>query len=239
MFKTVIAGLAVMASFAVADRAFALGGTGDTSASYNVTVAGIRAGRMDLSSSVNGTSYAASMNLRSTGLLAALAKYKFKASSRGTLSGAQGFRPSKYTENSDTGKRTNNVSITYSSGVPKPSKTAPAPALKGSTQKGTVDPMAAIFAVFRDRAKGDLCKTNLKIYDGKRRTGIRLSPGKITSKSATCNGTFKRLGGFTASKMQEGSSFPLTINYTFTNGVYQVKSVTVKSARGRATFSRR
>ncbi len=239
MFKSVIVGLTLMAGFAVADSALALGGDGKSAASFNVSIAGVRAGKMDISSNVSGSSYSADINMRATGLVAAVATYKFKASAKGTMSGADSYRPSRYKENSDTGSRKNNVIITYSGGVPKPNKTAAAPSLPGSGQKGTVDPLTAAFALFRDRSKSNLCKTNLTIYDGKRRTSIRMRPGKISGTSATCTGTFKRLGGFSKKKMAEGTSFPISVTYSVKSGVYKVKSLTIKSVRGRATFTRR
>ncbi len=238
MLKNFIAGLAFVAGLTAADSALALGGNGKTSASFNVSIAGVRAGRMDISSNVSGKSYGVDVHLRSTGLVAAVATYKFKSSSRGTRTGDR-YSPTRYKENSDTGKRKNNITITYSGGVPKPSVTSPAPALGGSGQKGTVDPGTAAFATYRDRTKAELCNTRLVIYDGKRRTRLTMRPGKITSTSATCNGTFERLGGFTKKKMAEGTRFPMTVTYKASGGVYKVQSVVVKSERGRATFTRR
>lgn len=236
MFKAVFLGLGVAVTFAIADPLFALGEDGKSSTSYNVSIKGIRAGRMNISSNVVGQSYGAAMSLRSTGIVAALAKFRFEASSSGTLTGAQGLTPQRYNEKTVNASRQEQMTMRYSNGTPSPSVQAPAPALKASTQKGTIDPMSGIFAVFRDQNAATLCTADHIIFDGKRRTRLKLRPGATPT---TCEGTFTRLGGFSDAKLAQGTTFPLSISYTQVGDNFQVQRLTIQSARGRAVFSRR
>ncbi|MGB0799932.1 MAG: DUF3108 domain-containing protein, partial [Planktomarina sp.] len=151
MFKAICFGLCLAVIASVADHAQALGGPGDTSASFNVTIKGIRAGRLTINARMNGAQYSAATRLKSTGIVAALTKFQFDASGIGRMVGPANFRPSKYTEQSDTGRRQSNMTMSYRNGIPTPNVTSPAPALSGSGQGGTIDPMSAIFSTFRDQ----------------------------------------------------------------------------------------
>ena len=126
-----------------------------------------------------------------------------------------------------------------SNGQPIPSEISPEPALPGKKQVGTIDPMTAIFAAFRDRSRDQLCKGDLEIYDGKTRASLKLTPGDITKDSASCTGEYKRVAGFSDDKMAKGTTFPLQIDYQRVGDIYQVRNLTIQSTRGRAQFSRR
>lgn len=239
MFKNLFQGAIVALTLVSATSVSAFGELGPSNASFNVSIAGIRAGRLDLSAKVTDRQYGVAMNLRSTGLLAAVAKYSFVANVTGHTTGTNAFVPAKYSETSDTGSDTKDITMRYLGGVPQPSKTFPVPALSGKAQKGTIDPLTAIFAVFRDRSAQEFCQTKLDIYDGKRRTQLVLTKGKTDGGTATCSGAFNRVDGFSAQKLAQGTSFPLTVTYSKSGDTYVVKKVEVSSARGRATFSRR
>jgi hypothetical protein len=47
--------------------------------------------------------------------------------------------------------------------------------LPGKKQVGTIDPMTAIFAAFRDRSRDQRCKGDLEIYDGKTRASLKMA----------------------------------------------------------------
>lgn len=236
MFKAVFLGLGLALVILVADEAQALGGDGTTKASYNVSIKGIRAGRLTISSQIDGANYQVSGLLKSTGIVAAFAQFKLATTATGQLKGDLGLTPRRYSEDRDDGKGQSSQSITYSGGVPKVANQAPAPALAAHTQGGTIDPMSAIFAAFRDQTAATLCKADHIIYDGKRRTRLRLKPGPDPM---TCAGTYSRLGGFSPAKLAKGTHFPMTLQYAAQGDIFQLQTLTVQSVRGRAVFSRR
>ena len=213
MFKALFFGLSIALLGGIADRALALGALGKTQASYTVKIAGIPVGLLGIAANTSNRQYAVAGDIRSTGILAAFAKVHFKATSRGWFRGAYGFKPRDYRAESLSKDNQSSMSMHYSTGQPIPSEISPEPALPGKKQVGTIDPMTAIFAAFRDRSRDQLCKGDLEIYDGKTRASLKLTPGDITKDSARCTGEYKRVAGFSDDKMAEGNTFPLEIDY--------------------------
>tara|TARA_B110000091_G_C13701890_1_gene426665 strand:+ start:380 stop:1099 length:720 start_codon:yes stop_codon:yes gene_type:complete len=239
VLKALFFGLSLVLFGGIADRALSLGALGETQASYTVKIAGIPVGLLGIAANTSNRQYAVAGDIRSTGIVAAFAKLRFKATSRGWFRGENGFKPRDYIEESLSKGKQSSRSMRYENGRPILSEVSPAPALSGKKQVGTVDPMTAIFATFRDRSRDQLCKGDLEIYDGKTRAILKLTPGNITKDAARCIGGYQRLAGFSEDKMAEGTSFPLQIDYQRVGKIYQVRNLTIQSTRGRAQFSRR
>jgi hypothetical protein len=99
--------------------------------------------------------------------------------------------------------------------------------------------MTAILGILRDVEHGKLCNQDVTLFDGARRVRIALSNPKETGTRATCDGVYRRVGGFSANELKQGTTFPFTITYQKTNQNYYFQRFDVKSARGRAAFVRR
>ncbi len=208
-------------------------------AAYDVYVSGIKIGELQYAVAQSGNSYSSSGVLQSTGIVGAIAKYRYKATSQGTLQNGT-YRPQRYTESSDTGRRKMEQSITYRNGLPRvnSSKLAKPYWADPSDQKGTVDPMTGIIATLADQPKSSPCTSKIDIFDGARRVQVTLSNAKISGQSLSCRGLYKRVDGFNKSELSEGVSFPFSLTYAAKGNVFRLNEFTIQTLRGRARFVR-
>lgn len=212
----------------------------DTSSStFNVYLRGIKAGQLKYAYSESGSNYSASGIIQSTGIVGALAKYKFTANSSGTISNGT-YSPRTYTEDSDTGRRQSEKTMSYVNGIPKvQERKLPKPFWADpAKQKGTLDPMTAIAMVLNDKTAETVCKEKLNIFDGARLVQITLSNAKTSGSNVTCQGMYKRVDGFSKREIGEGSKFPFTLTYKKAGGKFQVSNFEMSTLRGRAKFVR-
>ena len=129
--------------------------------------------------------------------------------------------------------------MTYSGGVPSV-VAGETGALDPASQKGTVDPQTAIYAAFRDVDAGDVCKLNVQMFDGKRRSQVRLGNPRPDGEMIKCDGEYRRLKGFSAEDMAEKSRFPFNLFYAKTSdGRYRVEKVITQTLYGNASLTRR
>jgi hypothetical protein len=207
---------------------------------FDVTIIGLKAGELRYTLQKDDTSYAASGLLYPTGLAATMTTFLYDVTVTGSHKGDQYF-PSRYSEKSDTGKRKEEREIIYRSGVPniRSAKLAKPHWLDPKTQKGTLDPMTAIFEILRDVDHEKLCDQDVTLFDGARRVRIALSNPKEAGTRAICDGVYSREGGFSKNELKQGKTFPFTITYQKTDQNYYFQRFDVKSARGRAAFVRR
>jgi len=213
---------------------------GATNAKFSVAIRGINAGTLTIKGKESGSSYSASGVLQSGGLVGLVAKVKYTAASTGSVKGST-FRPSRYTESADTGKRKSNSKITYKSGVPIVDDFKPVPGgVDPKTQKGTVDPMTALYAAFRDVDEADVCKLKVAMFDGKRRSQVQLRSPRADGDMIACDGEYRRLKGFSAEDMAEKTRFPFNLYYAKTaDGRYRVEKVVTQTLYGNAVMKRK
>ncbi|EPX80884.1 DUF3108 domain-containing protein [Litoreibacter arenae] len=213
---------------------------GTTDAVFSVAIRGITAGTLKIKGQEAGGRYSASGVLQSGGLVGLVARVKYTASSSGRVSGSN-FSPARYDEKADTGKRKSSASMTYKGGVPSVSDYVPGPnVVKPSTQNGTVDPMTALYAAFRDVRRDQVCKLDVKMYDGKRRSQVKLSSPRSDGDMIMCDGEYRRLAGFSPEDMAEKARFPFNLFYAQTaDGRYRVEKVVTQSLYGNATMTRK
>ena len=211
---------------------------GKTNAVFNVAIRGITAGTLTVKGTESGGAYATTGVLQSGGLVGLVKSLKYTAKSQGAVTGSS-FRPSRYDENADTGKRKSKTTMTYSGGVPKVVAGSTGD-LSPASQKGTVDPQTAIYAAFRDVDKADVCKLNVQMFDGKRRSQVRLASPRADGNMIKCDGEYRRLKGFSAADMAEKTRFPFNLYYAPTgDGRYRVEKVVTQTLYGNATMTRR
>jgi hypothetical protein len=165
---------------------------------------------------VAGDRYAVSGVIRTTGAAAALRPVRYIAEAEGRLRGGR-YRPSRYAEDIDTGRRQSSTRIAWPGGIPvaetageaRASGTPPDPA----SQKGAVDPLTALFAGLRDTARADACALRLSVFDGVRATRAMLADPQAVDGGMTCRGRYTRVAGFTDKEMAERQVFAFTARY--------------------------
>lgn len=211
---------------------------------FDVSLRGLTAATLVFSGVEQAGRYAVNGELKSAGLVSWVRKVSYIAKARGAVSG-QSYTPSSYTENADTGSRQSQSQITYTRGVPSEVEYEPArdPRTDGvdpATMGGTVDPLTALYATLRDVAPGQECKTNVRMFDGRRASQLRLSEPVQQGDSVVCTGEYRRLKGFSDKDMAEKSRFAFTLTYSPTDaGRMQVTEIALDTLYGKATMKRR
>ena len=212
-------------------------------ATFDIYLRGLKTGALAFTGVDNGKSYAAAGKVESTGLVGAIVKVRYDASSNGSVRG-ETFVPLNYTEKT-TGVRNNESVMKFKGGVPQVKKYSPPKPpgpldVKPATQAGSVDPMTAIYGALRDVPREDVCNYNVKMFDGKRASKISLSGAKPTQDGFTCNGAYNRLKGWSAEEMAEKKNFPFTMVYQKQAGdLYRVTRIELDTTFGRAKMVRR
>jgi hypothetical protein len=183
---------------------------------FDVTLSGLKVATLTLDGTVAGSRYAVTGVIRTTGAVKALRRVHYTAEAEGRLRDGR-FRPARYADDVDTGRRRSATRITWDGGVPaaesegevRPAGTPPDPA----TQTGAVDPLTALFAGMRDTTRAEACALRLSIYDGRRASRATLSDPQDTGDGLVCTGVYTRLAGFTDREMAERRTFPFTAVY--------------------------
>ena len=208
---------------------------------FDVYILGLKLGRLAYAVEYKNNSYSAAGNLRSTGVLSAIAKYSFEASSQGKIERGV-FKPKYYYERSDTGRRKEQKILRYfDHGIELETKKTAKPYWQGPNQQmDALDPMSAIIFILRDQTEANVCKQNFAMFDGIRRVGIKFVEGEETTEGyLRCKGIYTRVGGYSAKELKDGTNFPFYVSYQIKSDDYRVISFQMTTTRGRAKFVRR
>jgi len=230
--------LALMIFAAPATRA-------EDAAVFDFSIQGLRIGTLSFSGQATDGRYAVSGRLESSGLVGMVRKIRYDGQADGSLRNGR-FTPGRYSERADTGKRQSEAVMEYRRGVPQvkvynpPRPPGSDSGLDPATQGGTVDPLTAMFATLRDVPQGQECNRFLTLFDGKRRSQLRLDAPTPVEGGITCAGEYRRLAGFSDSDMAEKTRFPFTLRLVpGDEGLLQVAEVTMESIYGNARLKRR
>ena len=208
---------------------------------FDVYILGLKLGRLNYAVEYKNNSYSAAGNLRSTGVFSAIAKYSFEASSQGKIERG-GFKPTYYSERSDTGRRKEQKILRYfDHGIELETKKTAKPYWQDPNQQmDALDPMSAIIFILRDQTEANVCKQNFAMFDGIRRVGIKFVEGEETTEGyLRCKGIYTRVGGYSAKELKDGTDFPFYVSYQIKSDDYRVISFQMTTTRGRAKFVRR
>ncbi|MCQ0093652.1 DUF3108 domain-containing protein [Roseovarius sp. M141] len=212
--------------------------------SYDVRLLGLPVGQLRLAAREDGAAYAVSSTFATTGL-ARIVDASFRLSAQGRIT-AGGLAPSRYDEQIDTGDRRSTAQLSYASGVPRitggtvAAKVAEDPdALDPRAQKGSVDPLTALYGVLRGRPAKGICRYSVIVFDGARRAALVMSGRRDAGDLVTCTGAYTRLAGFSASEMKRQSVYSFSITYAPAGGVMQPQSLSVRSGYGTAELTRK
>ncbi|KFE35942.1 DUF3108 domain-containing protein [Thioclava atlantica] len=211
---------------------------------FDVKLRGIRAGELAINGKVVNGSYGANGVLQTAGLVGFLRKIKFIASVTGHVSQGR-FTPMKYAETDEAPGRNATHEIIYQNGTPvSVSRVPPRPPnprdVDPAKQGGTVDPLTALYAVLRDVPRDEACQLDVKMYDGARRSQVRLFKPQPNGEGLVCAGEYRRLEGFSEKDMAEKSRFAFTLYYDPSpKGGLQVDRIETETLYGKGSLSRR
>jgi len=226
--------------------ALSLGGAGAadtrTEARFAVMALGVTVGEFFVAGRESAGRYRAEARFATTGALNTLRRVRFAMQVDGRRQGAR-YLPTRYSEEVRSGRRSTAASLTYAGRVPRlrgdkmgVAHTVP---LDPADQTDTVDPLTALFAVLRDQPRADLCRLDQPMFDGVRRTRITLRPAGAEAGRVLCDGVFRRVAGYTADRLAEGTAFPMQIAYRGQGEVMQVETVRLSTIFGAVRLERR
>lgn len=214
------------------------------SATYDLSIRGLRVGTVSYSGEITDGRYSVTGRLQSGGVFDWVKHIRYDASSTGLVRGDR-FTPQRYVEAADTGKRQSEAVMEYRNGVPQvkvynPPREPGSGGLDPAKQGGTVDPLTAMFAALRDVPAADACDLTLQLFDGKRRSLVTIGPLTASAEGATCAGEYRRVAGFSDSDMAEKTRFPFTLALEQAgDGKLQVTEITMDTLYGKGRMKRR
>lgn len=209
-------------------------------ATYDFYVTGIKVGTMAFSTQEGARDYSAAARINASGIVAAVLDFTFDGASRGVLAeGAPVPTLFEAVSNSPKGERT--TRIDWKNGVPTkvtiapPRENEPAP----GEQAGTLDPVSAGFALLRDGPAERMCATSVDVFDGSRRSRLKLGARQPAQGGFTCSGTYARIKGEPHS-LSSQTEFPFTLTFSQdANGMARAQRIQTSTSFGRATLERR
>jgi hypothetical protein len=175
----------------------ALAETGRTQV-FDVTVGGLRAGELTLSSERNGTTYTTGSTIRATGVLGALSRFRYDGTSTGTIAGDGSVVPAQHINRSRSSRSDRTTRIQFQNGEPARISMEPPRrrAIDPADFPGTIDPVSAAFAILLENRPENVCNARVDLFDGHRRSQVTVGRAEAASGGRlVCNGLYSRLRG--------------------------------------------
>lgn len=213
-------------------------------ATFDLELRGIRAGSISFSGASNAVAYSAALRLQSTGLVNLVRRLRYDGQVQGRIVDGR-LQPTRYQEALENGDRESATELEFAGRTPVvTARTPPRDPrpydIEPGEQAGAVDILTAVFAVFRDAPRAELCNHDLSMYDGRRRTQIVVSAPVDAGNRVTCAGEYRRVAGFPPSEMAEQTRYPFTLVYgPGPDGLMRLTEVQLESTQGRGRLIRR
>lgn len=211
---------------------------------YDVIFAGIKAGEAAFEAILTDRQYSIAGQLRSTGLLRAVANVRYAASTVGRIARGR-FVPIRYRESENTGSRVSEAVMEYRRGVPQvksynPPRDPSPVDVDPRTQGDTVDPATAVFLALSDVPAASACRFRVTLFDGARRSRIVIGNPMPKGDGLRCSGEYQRLAGYYDWEVAERRNSPFTILYRpVGGGMLRVDEVRIATPYGTARLKRR
>jgi hypothetical protein len=208
-------------------------------ASFSFSVAGIKVGALTMASEQSGAAYTATSRIDTAGL-AGMFDFFFDGQATGRVADGGTVVPASYVATSRSPRALRQTKIGWERGVPvsvsvePPRSSAPEP----SEQGGTLDPVSAGFRLFRSAPAEAICDTSVDVFDGSRRSRLRLAQPAADGEALVCAGTFARIEG-EAHSMADLREFPFRLVFVPNgDGLYRLERIEAPTNFGRAVLSR-
>lgn len=211
---------------------------------FDVFVAGIRAGSLTLVGTEQGGTYEVQGRGRSAGVVGGLVSLTVDAAANGRVDGNR-YRPAGYVETVQDRDGTERARFRYADGGLQITRDPPDDDRKPhyigpEGQSGTLDPLTAIWAMFRDRPAALACDLAFSTYNGAQRAAIRMAGPRRDGTTVTCPGTYTREAGYSAKELAEQRRWSFTVTYADTGGpLLRVEELRLRSQFGPMVFRRR
>ncbi len=212
---------------------------------FDVTLAGVRVASMTVDGEDGPKTYRATAQVVTRGLVGAVRPVRWDAEVDGASKGSR-LMPSSFREEIDTGRRQTSARLAWRGGAPTvqaydSSEEIEVEAADPAAQKGTVDPLTALYAGMRPVAPDAACALSFQVFDGQRRTSVALAaPLPADGGGVECAGTYRRIAGFPARDLAERSRFSFRVTYLpRADGLLHIDRIEADTLFGRAVLRRR
>lgn len=218
-------------------------GAASERAEFDVFVAGLKAGHLALTGQESAGRYSVQGTARSAGIAAGLRRFTVAASARGSLRGNR-YRSQGYAETLNDKKGTTKRQFRYAGDRLEVTRSAPDTGRKShhlspDRQGDTLDPLTAVWALFRDRPAALACDLSYESYNGRQRAALRLSGGRRDGDRFVCAGQYRRVAGYSQREMSKQRQWAFTLTYRIAPDLYHVEALRLKTQFGTMTFRRR
>lgn len=211
-------------------------------ATFDFFLSGIRAGELQFTGQNSGGRYTASSTIRSAGMVGIFADFFFDGSATGSVTASGRVVPDSFVSRSKSPRAERDTRIDWQGGTPvsvsvePPRSSAPDPA----TQAGTLDPVSAGFALFRDSPAGEICNTRVDVFDGSRRSRLEIgAPKPGADGEISCAGRYARIEGEEHSmSARKDHGFKLVFR-TADDGLARLERIEAPTGFGTAVAERR
>lgn len=225
--------------------ALLLGGVGGTAraaetASFDLTVAGFRAGTMSLATTRDASTYSGRAKVNAAGVVGAFVTFTYDATANGAVTAKGGVVPTRFDANSVSPGNAHKTTILWKGGVPTsvtitpPRDDVPNPAEQG----GTLDPVSAAVKMLSDGPVEQRCDMVVTVFDGSRLSRLALGPRKPSGSGFTCAGSYARVKGVAAS-ISSLREFPFTLTFSQAGGIAKLQRIETSTSFGKAVLSRK
>lgn len=213
-------------------------------ATFDLELRGLRAGSLMFSGASNASAYSVAVRLQSSGLVNLIRRIHFDGQVQGHIKNSK-LAPHRYQDSFDNGRRVSSMVMEFTARTPaivtqSPERERQPYDIDASTQTGTVDILTALFAVFRDAPRAEICNVDMAMYDGRRRTQLVVSAPTEVASGVNCAGEYRRISGFPPDEMAERTTYPFTLVYAAgPDGMMQLQTVEMESTQGSGRLIRR
>lgn len=182
------------------------------SASYVINAIGVRVGKSNFTTTINGDAVSVKGDMRTSGIAAAFSSLNGTLNATGTVNG-NGVMSSGFDVNYREGSKSKRTKIAFSGGNVASVENSPTPPARAnwvdmpaSELSQAVDPVLA--TIVRANSAREVCNRTIRMFDGLMRADITLSYRRTIPFSAdgykgdavTCSASFKPVGGYDPTK---------------------------------------
>ena len=226
-----------VALLALALAAPAQAGAAET---FDFSISGIPIGKLSLAIEQTGEEYAATTRIDTAGIVGIFADFYFDGQSSGHMSPEGKVVPELFVATSKSPRALRHSRIEWEDGTPvmvsvePPRSSAPDPA----AQTGALDPVSASVQLLRDAPADQICATTIDIFDGSRKSRLKVAEPVEKDGRLVCDGTFSRIEG-EAHSMAERPEFPFSLVFVPNgDGMARLQQIEAPTNFGQAVIAR-
>lgn len=210
---------------------------------YGVHALGVKIGELVVTSDLKAGHYDAEARFRATGLAGAFRRVAIHMKTQG-VGHWPDLIPTRYQEKIQTGERQSSAQIIYRNGHPQVTGgrlgNEDSVRVDLAAQKGTIDPMTALFLALAAQPPDKVCALRREIFDGARRSRLVLGPPRQSQTGLSCTGQLIRVAGYPKAQIARDPRFDLSLTYQRgPQGAYHMTRAQAQSIYGPLVLIRR